>query len=276
MLKTVAQLLAADFGYTPIVACEIEFTLHGADACPSLVQFWQQVRAACREQAIGIFNIEKERGKQQFEVALMPTDAKKAADNCIKLQTILSQQAESHAMRADFSAKPFADEPGNGLHVHVHLNDAHGQNIFTKDDHAMSAPLAHAIGGLLAWMADSMAIFAPHAESYARFAPGSNAPLTVSWGANNRTVAIRLPDSGHAKRIEHRVAGSDANPQEVIAVILAAMHWGLAHKSEPGPQIYGDASLEQYHLPRLPDSLAAAQERMKNSELMATYLQGGG
>ncbi len=98
-----------------------------------------------------------------------------------------------------------------------------------------------------------MAIFAPSPESYARFVAGSNAPLTVSWGANNRTTAIRLPDSAHDnKRIEHRVAGADADPEHVIAAILKGLYSGLKNRVDPGPQIYGDASLPMYGLQAFP------------------------
>ncbi len=106
----------------------------------------------------------------------------------------------------------------------------------------MSDALKYAIGGLLTALPESMKIFAPNAESYARFAPGGNAPTTISWGANNRTVAVRLPDAPHdKKRIEHRVAGADADPHAVIAAILEGIHDGLTRHLDPGPQTYGDA-----------------------------------
>jgi glutamine synthetase len=106
-----------------------------------------------------------------------------------------------------------------------------------------------------------MCVFAPSEASYARFVKGSNAPTTASWGANNRTVAIRLPDKPHShKHIEHRMAGADAAPEAVIAVILAAIHDGLSRRIVPAsPQIYGDASLEMYQLPKVPLTLADAQ-----------------
>ena len=51
----------------------------------------------------------------------------------------------------------------------------------------------HAIGGLKAAMAESMLIFAPNANSYRRFRRNSYAPVSASWGINNRTVALRIP-----------------------------------------------------------------------------------
>lgn len=243
------------FGLRAVTASEIEFTLHGSDASASLSAFWDEVRGA----GLALFNTEKERGREQHEVALMPAAPEQTARDTVRLKEAIGASAERHSMRADFSAKPFVDEPGNGLHIHVHLENAAGKNVFYKDDTHISDELKYALGGLLAWMPSCMPIFSPHENSYARFAPGSTAPTTVSWGANNRTTALRLPDSAHDnKRIEHRVAGADADPHAVIDAILNAVHWGITHKAEPGQQIYGDASLAMYGLPKLPATLEEA------------------
>lgn len=244
--------LQSDFGLTPVVACEIEFTLHGS-AGRDLAPFWQDMRGRCERAGIGIFKIEKERGDEQHEVALMPADADKSAQDCIRLKELLTKAAIPHGMKADFAAKPHADQPGNGLHVHVHLADNSGKNVFYKDDAIISDALKFSIGGLLAKMKDDMPIFAPTPQSYARFEQaGDHTPTTVSWGANNRTCAIRLPDARpELKHIEHRVAGADADPAKVIEAILEAMHFGLKNKCEPGTQIYGDAKLAMYKLPKL-------------------------
>lgn len=256
----IVQKILDDFGLTSVIACEIEFTLHGS-AGRDLLPFWQEVRERCERSNIGIFKIEKERGHEQHEVALLPADAEKAAQDVTRLKNILSKVAILHELKADFAAKPFADQPGNGLHVHVHLADHSGKNVFYKDDHTISDALKYAIGGLLAWLPASMAVFAPTPESYLRFThAGDHTPTTVSWGANNRTVAVRLPDALPAqKHIEHRVAGADADPAKVIDAIVGAIHWGLVNKADPGTQIYGDAKLEMYRLPKLPITLEEAE-----------------
>lgn len=236
----------------PVVACEIEFYLLGS-LDRDLAPFWKEVTAACAAKDISIFKIEKERGREQHEVALAPMlDAAKAAQDCTALKVIVSDMAAKHGMKADFSARPFADQPGSGLHVHVHLADKKSRNVFFKNDEEMSDELRYAIGGLLEHMKKDMTVFAPTEDSKKRFIAGSNAPLAVSWGANNRTVAVRLPDSAHDnKRIEHRVAGADADPKAVIDVILAAIFDGLQKKTEPGAQVYGDAALGMYKLEKL-------------------------
>ncbi len=247
--------LKADFGLQPVTAAEIEFYLRGADACGGIKKFWQEVSAR-----IPLQKYEKERGREQFEIALTPVaNPQKTAGDIGTLKTIISDTAKKYGMTADFAAKPFPDQPGSGLHIHIHLEDAGGKNVFYKDDSAISDALKWSIGGLLAWLPETMPVFAPYKESYARFAAGGNAPTTVSWGANNRTVAIRLPDAPHDnKHIEHRVAGADADPKSVMENILAAIHYGLQNQCDPGAQVYGDASLAQYDLPKLPQTLEEA------------------
>lgn len=238
--------------FKPVVACELEFYLHGSSAI-DLAGFWADVSTACAKKNISVFKIEKERGYEQHEVALAPVSVpQKAAENCVSLKEIISELAEKYEMRADFSAKPIADQPGSGLHVHVHLEDEAGKNVFSKNDIEISNPLKYAIGGLLTHMKKDMTIFSPSEDSKKRFVAGSNAPVTVSWGANNRTVAVRLPDSAYDnKRIEHRVAGADADPTAVIDAVLKAMFDGIEKRTEPPAQIYGDAALQMYNLPKL-------------------------
>lgn len=253
MLESALGRLQADFGLTPVVACEIEFYLLGANQIADIQPFWADVLMQMDKEHIGVFKCEKEKGDEQFEIALAIAESPmRAASDIEKLKTIISEIATTYHMRADFSALPKPNQPGSGLHVHVHLADKNGKNVFYKDDERMSDALRFSIGGLLAKMQESMPVFAPTAASRARFTAKTNAPTTISWGANNRTVAVRLPDAPYDnKRIEHRVAGADADPEKVIAVILKAIHYGLTNKCDPGPQIYGDAADAQYHLPKL-------------------------
>lgn len=246
------ELLRADFGLRPVTASEIEFYLIGSDNYPALPALWDDIKVTCTGAGITLFKIEKEKGREQHEISLPPADALKTARDTESLKHIINDRAAAHGLEVSFAARPFKDQPGSGLHIHVHLIDAGGKNVFYKDDVTISDPLKFSIGGLLATMQENMNVFAPTPESCARFVAGSNAPLTVSWGANNRTTAIRLPDSAHdQKRIEHRVAGADADVEKVMTAILAGIYHGLKNCGDPGPQMYGDASLEMYGLPCL-------------------------
>ena len=74
-----------------------------------------------------------------------------------------------------------------------------------------SDTLRHAIGGLAATMAESMAIFAPTANSYRRYRPGLFVPLAPNWGINHRGVSLRVPLSApEDTRVEHGPAARTA------------------------------------------------------------------
>lgn len=269
----IADKIFADFALCPVVASEIEFYLFGSDG-RDLSEFWGDVKASCAEASIEIFSVEKERGHEQQEISITPSkDIDKIAADTVRIRKIVIQVAKKLGMNASFAAKPVADDFGNGLHIHVHLEDAKGKNQFLKNDENISDTLKYSLGGLLLWLPDTMPIFAPSDDSYQRFAEGSNAPLTISWGANNRTVALRLPDSAHDnKRIEHRVAGADADPVLVMKAMLAAIHYGIKNKCAPSGQIYGDARLASYNLQKFPVDLLEARQAMQNSKLpLAEY-----
>lgn len=236
----------------PVVATEVECTLFGSFE-RDLAAFWSAVRAACEASGISIFNIEKERGRQQHEVSLSASrDVAKVVSDTEQLKNIITEYAAVYEMQASFAAKPAVGEPGNGLHVHVHLEDAAGNNLFWKKEEAMSNVLAQSIAGLLATLRENLPVFIPTEESRKRILAGGNAPTTVSWGANNRSCAIRLPDKAwNQKHIEHRVSGADADVGAVVAAILAGIEYGITNKLMPPPQIYGDASLPMYGLPKL-------------------------
>lgn len=149
--------------------------------------------------------------------------------------------ALKHGLTACFMAKPFADQAGSGMHMHVSVQDRDGNNLFAADDPAGSPMLRHAIGGLQKTMAESMLIFAPNANSYRRFRHQSYAPMAPTWGINNRSVSLRVPAGAPASRhIEHRVSGADANPYLVAATVLAGVHAGITAKLDPGPPITGN------------------------------------
>lgn len=255
--EQVAGLLKRHYGFTPVIATELEFYLHGPQVAD------ERVISALSEatSSLPVAKIEKERGAGQYEIALSPlastTDVIAALES---LKAAIIGAAGAIDLKADFAAKPLAREPGSGLHIHVHLEDAKAQNVFFKRDNEISDALKHSLGGLLSTLPHAMPVFAPREESYLRFMAGGAAPTTFSWGANNRTVALRLPDIGAPYRhIEHRVPGADADGANTIAAILAGIHHGLKEKCDPGAQVYGDASLPQYKLKILPRSLREAK-----------------
>jgi glutamine synthetase len=94
--------------------------------------------------------------------------------------------------------------------------------------------LRHAVGGVLSLMRASSLIFAPHRNSYRRLTPNAHVASEVSWGYETRAAAVRIPGgSNAARRVEHRVAGADANPYLVLAAVLGAALDGIENRIEP-------------------------------------------
>jgi glutamine synthetase len=130
----------------------------------------------------------------------------------------------------------------------------------------ISDTLRHAVGGLLQTMREGMAIFAPNANSYRRLRPGSYAPVRGLWGGDNRTVPLRIPGgSEKAIRIEHRVAGADANPYLVMATVLAGIHHGITNKLKP--QTRGGRWLCNRRRDRIADPLAGGTGGVRREQL---------
>ena len=160
-------------------------------------------------------------------------DVELACDHGVLLKRVVKHVARAHGMAACFMAKPFSDCAGSGLHIHVSVVDREGHNVFGAADGGLSDTLRNAIGGLIETMPEGMAIFAPNANSYRRLRKGVYVPLTPNWGRNHRQMSLRIPLSGpEDARIEHRVAGADANPYLVVAAVLAGIEHGIATKSD--------------------------------------------
>jgi glutamine synthetase len=134
--------------------------------------------------------------------------------------------------------------------------------------------MRHAIGGLAATMTEAMAIFAPNANSYRRLRRGGYVPLTPNWGHNHRAVALRIPLSEPRDlRIEHRVAGADANPYLVMAAVMAGIHHGLVQHCEPGPMVGAGEIIEDRLT--LPCRWEAALDAFEAAQVLPVYLGAG-
>ena len=229
---------------------------------------------AAEAQGLPIDTLIKEAARSQYEINLNhEPDALLSADQAFLLKRTIRGLARQSEMRATFMAKPFGDIEGNGMHVHCSLIDGEGKNLFDSGNSEGSQLLKHAIAGCLATLSDSMLLFAPHWNSYRRFKRGSHAPVTPSWGYDNRTTAIRVPASSpKATRIEHRMSGADANPYLVNAAILAGMLYGIENKLEAPEPTKGDASLIKVsHKEALPRYWQDALRRFMDSEFIDEY-----
>jgi glutamine synthetase len=154
----------------------------------------------------------------------------------------------------------------------VSVLDRGGANVFASDDVLGNDLLKSAAAGLVETMADGMAIFAPNANSYRRLRPELYVPMNATWGYNNRGVAVRVPVSGPSdRRLEHRVAGADANPYLVAASVLAGMLHGIEKKLVPPAPLVGNAYTQRLAAPRLPGDWASALTRFGASGFLREY-----
>ena len=211
--------------------------------------FTDAVADACVVQGIPADTAVAEYAPGQFEINLKHRDdAVQACDDALMLRRVIKATAEAQGMIASFMAKPFMDQAGSGTHIHVSVLDAGGNNIFACTPDAPSDALRHGVAGLQHSSRDGMLLFAPHANSYRRFVRNAFVPLNDAWGFNNRTVAMRIPHSNPANtRIEHRIAGADANPYLVTAAVLAGILQGLDDKGDPGAPTVGNAYEQGEH-----------------------------
>ncbi|MGA0235990.1 MAG: glutamine synthetase family protein [Alphaproteobacteria bacterium] len=231
-----------------------------------------EIDAAAEAQGIPAGASTAEYGGAQFEVNLAHCDDPVlACDHALMLRRIVKGVAARHGKSATFISKPFGEQSGSGLHVHVSLVDEEGRNVFDETTAQGDQIMGHAIAGLQATVYDAMALFAPNLNAYRRFEPNQFVPVNNSWGYNNRSVSFRIPAAGgQGRRIEHRVAGADANPYLVMAAILAGIHHGLSNELTASAPSTGNAGEEAD--PEMPLRLWTALDRLEQSKLLGTYL----
>jgi glutamine synthetase len=228
---------------------------------------------ACSTLRIGAFAANHEYMNSQFEINLRECGPADAADNAFRFKTAVKDFAAGRGMLATFMGRPFNDQGGSGLHLHLSLS-REGENAFDAPDgeDGLAPSARHFIAGVLEHAPALMAFLDPTINAYRRILPDSLAPTHINWGLDNRTTFIRIPpDRGAGSRIEIRVGDGTANPYLVIAGTLFAGIDGLRRELDPGPPLEGDT----YQLPEeeqgapLPSTLDAALDALEADELIA-------
>ncbi|MDX1297713.1 MAG: glutamine synthetase family protein [Pseudomonas sp.] len=266
VLARVLQRLAAR-GIRPVVAFELEFYLFDRKLQDGLPQFprdplcgdeddqpnmhierlsrfadvLHEIVDAANEQGVDANVITAELGPGQVEINFGHCDdGLRAADWAALFCRSTRGVALKHGQRASFMSKPYLHAPGSGMHVHVSLYDADGNNLLAADE---QRPMRHAVAGCLELLPHCMPIFAANHNAFRRYGAMVNAASRASWGYEDRDACIRIPESdGKNLRIEHRLAGADANPYLVLAAILIGMEHGLAAGNEPITPLNDDRS----------------------------------
>jgi glutamine synthetase len=248
--------------------------VYGLEELDGMQPLFAQVYAGAKALDLPLETLISEYAPGQYELTLhYRDDLARAADDLVMLKRLVRGVARRHALTACFMAKPVVGYAGSGMHLHVSLADRAGGSAFAEADGADLNPLLRqAIGGLLATMADSMLVFAPHANSWRRFVSRSYAPVAPTWGVNNRSVAVRVPAGPRqSRRFEHRVAGVDANPYLVAAAVLAGLRQGLEREIDPGPPVTGNGYEAKSEV-AMPRDWWSAIERARSSEFLREAL----
>jgi glutamine synthetase len=220
--------------------------------------------------------IHTETGPGTYEAAIVYAPVLEAADRAVLFKTAVKEIAYKHGIMATFMAKINENLPGCGGHVHQSLWDkAANKNLFydEKDVQKMSGLMKSYVAGQLFCLPHILPMFAPTVNSYKRLVEGAWAPTTLTWGVDNRTVAVRvLPGNTKSCRLETRVIGSDVNPYLAMAACLAAGLYGIRNKLQlKQPATIGNG-YRDYSNGVLPSTLIEATQQMKESKLAKEIL----
>ncbi len=287
----------ADLGFESRVAFETEFLLARPTAdgawtpadrgrmftVDELEASWPwglRVLDALAAMGIPVHQFATEYGMGQYELSLLPADPVMAADRFVLARQAIKALARDDGLVATFMPKPYADLPGNGLHIHISLGGAGGQEVTADpaDEAGLSEVGRAALAGLLTHGSAQAAIGAPTANSYKRLLPGSWAPAHVCWAPGNRAALVRIPGRGMARRLEYRAGDASASPYLHLAGLLAGIVDGITRRLEPPPPVAGDVghmtddAAAAMGAARLPMSLGEALDALEDDEVLRTML----
>jgi glutamine synthetase len=232
-------------------------------------EYFKDLFGQLREFSIPLEGLHTETGPGTYEAAITYAGLPEAADRAVLFKTAVKEIAYKHGIMATFMAKINENLPGCGGHVHQSLwNKNNSKNLFydANDALGMSELMKHYIAGQLYCLPYILPMFAPTINSYKRLVEGAWAPTTVTWGIDNRTVALRvLSGSNKSCRLESRVIGSDANPYLAMAACLGSGLYGIKNKlSLDQPETKGNGYRDYTH-GTLPHNLYEATQKMKQS-----------
>ena len=262
---------AAERGMTLMTGVEPEFHLIAADGSDisdardiqekpcydqsALMRRYDVIADICQtmtDLGWGPYQNDHEDANGQFEINWDYSECVTTADRMAFFKFMVKSIAENHGLRATFMPKPFARLTGNGCHAHISLwNGDRSVNLFAdeRDEMGLSGDCYHFLGGIMKHAAGLCAITNPTVNSYKRInAPATTSgatwsPSSITYGGNNRTHMVRIPDPG---RIEFRLADGAANPYLLMAGILAAGLDGIDKKTDPGKRLDIDMYAEPH------------------------------
>ncbi len=286
---------AAELGYLPMVASEIEFylfkdTYDEAHAkgyrdlqphSPWLEDYHilqttkdeyilGQIRRGLEAAGVPVEFSKGEAGKGQHEINLDYTTAVEMADRNSVYKTAAKEIAHLSGRSISFMAKYDINDTGSSCHIHSSLWSLDGTKALFEGDHHdphhMSPLFQHYLAGLIATSREFSLLWAPTVNSYKRFQLGSWAPTGVGWGIDNRTLGYRLVGHGKGTRVECRIPGSDANSYFAFAGTLAVGLYGIRNEL-PLEEPFSGNGYEAPDIDRIPWNLPDAIALWENSSI---------
>ena len=204
-----------------------------------------ELRSALEACGLRVEQMDHEDARGQFEVNFAHADALTSADHLMLFKLAAHAIAEQHGAVFSMMPKPFADQPGSGMHMHVSLwqgaDCVFAPGAATRTSSAMATEELSLLGrqfmaGVLAHSAALAALAAPTVNSYKRLGAGASAsgstwaPTYAAHGSNNRTALLRtLPG-----RFEWRLPDASCNPYIALAGLITAGLDGIDRQLDPG------------------------------------------
>ena len=225
------------------------------------------------------YQCDHEDANGQFELNWTYSDALTTADRHVFFKYMVKTLAEQRGLTATFMPKPFSHLTGNGAHVHISLWQ-NGNNAFLDEANEMGlSSLGYEfLGGVLNHAQGLAALCAPTINSYRRIgatmtSSGSTwSPRYLSYGGNNRTHMLRIPDKG---RFECRLLDGSVTLYLAQAGLLAAGLEGMEQQVQVGDRIDENMFVrgsEFSDLKTLPTSLLEALRYLEQDELLLATL----
>jgi glutamine synthetase len=217
--------------------------------------------------------IHHEVGPGQQEIELSKLEGLAQADNVQLGKLICKTEAALEDLIATFMPKPFPNEAGNGLHIHMYMEDNDGNNVFAKEN-GISDILRYFIGGILHHTDALSAILNPSTNSYKRLTPNHEAPVHKAWGVGNRTALIRVPGYENKAHLEYRAGDGTMNIYLGLAGLLAAGLDGIRQKREPNTPTtknidhLSENERRELNITQIPTSLKESLDAFENSEFL--------
>ncbi|WP_374675818.1 type III glutamate--ammonia ligase [Ideonella sp.] len=250
---------------------------------PRQAGFLHDLHEALARCGLDVLQLDHEDAHGQYEVNFAFDEALASADHLMLFKLAAHALAERHGMVFSMMPKPFANQPGSGMHFHVSLWDTDGRCVFAPahGQPGCLSPLGRQfLAGVLAHSPALCALAAPTVNSYKRLVVGESlsgtswAPAYVAHGPNNRTATLRtLPG-----RFEWRLPDASANPYLATAALIAAGLDGIDRALDPGPDCADDlfrlspAQVQERGHSLLPQSLDSALDALAGDSVVRAAL----